>query len=626
MAKKQNASSSAGQREREEMDKKIKINKTTLRNTLRIFRYLRPYRGLFLVGLLLLLVSGGVSLVFPAVTGKLVDVATGEIAGYNRNIIALALVGILVVQAVFSFLRIQVFAKVSENTIRDLRHDVYSRLLLLPLPFFEKRRVGELTSRITSDIGQLNDVMGYTLAEFIRQVTTLVAGIAIITITSTRLTLVMLSSFPFIVLGAVFFGKFIRKLSRQVTDELGAANTVAEETLQGIQTVKAFTNEGWETNRYMSHLDRVVGLALKAARFRGVFVSFVIFSIFGGIVLVLWYGLGLVAAGQITIGDLVSFIIYTSFIGAAAGGLGDLYSQLQKTAGASERILEILDTAPEFATTKSALQPAEGPRATGHVVFNNVEFAYPTRPDLKILKSISLEMKPGQVTALVGQSGAGKSTIVQLLMHFHQPQAGQILLDGKPLSSEDINWLRSQIGIVPQDVLLFGGTIEENILYGRPTATPAQVRQAAERANALQFIESFPEGMQTVVGERGVKLSGGQRQRIAIARALLKDPAILILDEATNSLDAASEGLVQDALQELMRGRTTLVIAHRLNTIRQAEQILVIDNGHVVERGRHEDLMALPDGRYHTLLKMQESRQTLQPENTEAGPLPLHLP
>jgi ABC-type multidrug transport system fused ATPase/permease subunit len=595
-----------------------KLTRKDLVRSLRIFSYLKPYRGLFLVGLLLLLISGGITMVFPKVTGNLVDAATGAATHYDRNTIALSLIGILLVQAIFSFLRVVVFAQVSERALRDLRTDLYQKLIALPMPFFEKRRVGELTSRITGDVAQLQDVLAFTLAEFIRQITTLIIGICVIAVTSTKLTLVMLSTFPVMMVGAVIFGKFIRKMSRQVTDELGAANTVAEETLQGIQTVKSFTAEAWEANRYGSHLGNIVSLALKAAKYRGVFISFVIFSIFGAIVLVLWYGLGLVAAGDITIGSLISFIIYTTFIGAAAGGLGDLYSQLQKTAGASERILEILEQPSEVYPYNRALQkdqPDAGivpaGRATGHVVFDEVNFSYPTRPDLQVLNGMHLEMRPGEVTALAGQSGAGKSTIVQLLMRFHHPTAGRILLDGFPIENLDVTWLRSQIGIVPQDVLLFGGSIEENIRYGKPDATLEEVRNAARRANALSFIDSFPEGLQTVVGERGIKLSGGQRQRIAIARAMLKDPAILVLDEATNSLDAESEKLVQDALQELMRGRTTLVIAHRLNTIREADQILVVAKGEIAEAGTHAELSDRPGGQYRNLLRIQTREHEL---------------
>ncbi len=598
---------------------KVKLTKDTLKQTARMLGYLRPYRGKFLLGLLLLVISSGVTLVFPKVTGDLVDAATGTLRRYDRNTIALGLIGILAVQGIFSFLRILVFAQVSEYTLRDIRLDLYRKLVSLPMPFFEQRRVGELTSRITADVGHLNDVLSFTLAEFVRQVVTLLVGIGIILITSTQLTLVMLASFPVLMVAAVVFGRFIRKLSRQVTDELAAANTVAEETLQGISTVKSFTNEGYELGRYGQRLRTTTALALKAARFRGGFVSFVIFSIFGSIVLVLWYGLGLVAAGEITIGQLVSFIIYTTFIGGAAGGLGDLYSQLQKTAGASQRIIEILGEPGEIAVSEA--QPAgQSQRLQGGIRFDQVRFRYPSRPDVEVLRGLSVSIAPGQVVALVGHSGAGKSTIAQLLMRFHQPTDGQILMDERPYTELDLGYLRGQIGIVPQEVLLFGGTLKENIEYGRPGASMAEIREAARRAHALGFIESFPEGFDTVVGERGIKLSGGQRQRIAIARALLKDPAILILDEATNALDTESEALVQEALDELMRGRTTLVIAHRLHTIRRADQILVLADGQVAEQGTHADLAARPNGRYAALLQADRSYRDVAEAMAAANP------
>jgi ATP-binding cassette, subfamily B, bacterial len=596
---------------------KVPVTKEGLRNTLKIFKYLTPYKTRFLFGLFLLIVSGGITLVFPRVTGGLVDAATGAATSYDRNTIALGLVGILVLQGLFSFLRIIVFAQVSERVLRDIRSDVYERMISLPMAFFEKRRVGELTSRITADVGQLQDVLAYSLAEFIRQITTLVVGISIILITSTRLTLVMLSSFPLMILGAVLFGRFIRKLSREVTDELAAANTVAEETLQGIQTVKSFSNERYEAHRYGKRLSKVMELALQTAKYRGLFVSFVIFSIFGGIVLVLWYGLGLVSEGQITIGELISFIIYTTFIGAAAGGLGDLYAQLQKTVGASARILEILEEPGEVAI-RIAPKPNEGHSAVaftemqpinrlkGLIEFDRVRFRYPTRMDVEVLKGIQFTLKAGEVTALVGQSGAGKTTIAQLLMQFHLPSEGEIRIDGLPATSYSIEGLRGQIGLVPQDVLLFGGTLRENIEYGKPGATDEEIIAAAKRANAWPFIDSFPEKLETIVGERGIKLSGGQRQRIAIARAMLKDPAILILDEATNALDAESEAQVQEALQELMKGRTTLVIAHRLHTIRNANQILVLADGAVLEAGTYQELARREESAFANLLRLQQ--------------------
>jgi ABC-type multidrug transport system fused ATPase/permease subunit len=584
----------------DDKDKK-KVTREGLKKALKVFRYILPYKYTFAAGFFFLLVSGLTSMVFPFITGKLVDSAVGNLAGFDRNQMALALIGVLVVQGVFSFSRIQLFALVSENAMRDIRTSLYEKMVFLPVSFFEKRRVGELTSRLTSDISQLQDVLSFTLAELIRQITTLIIGVAVIIMISPRLTLVMISSFPFMILVAILFGKFIRKLSKNASDELAKANVVAEETLQAIHVVKAFTNEMFEVKRYGAALQNVVTQALKAARFRGVFISFVIFAIFGGIVLVLWYGLGLVSEGAMTIGDLVSFIIYTTFIGGAAGGLGDLYGQLQKTVGASERVMEILDN-PETEQTPFSELPW---KVAGAIEFKNLYFSYPTRKELTILSGINLSIAPGQKVALVGHSGAGKSTLVQLLMRYYQPDEGTVSIDGKTAQEVDVRLWRNNIAVVPQEVILFGGTIKENIAYGKPTATNEEVIEAARKANALEFIQSFPDGFNTIVGERGIKLSGGQRQRVAIARAILKDPAILVLDEATSSLDAASESLVQDALNTLMQNRTTIIIAHRLATVRQVDTIYVLKGGKIIEQGTHQQLLQNQDGLYTNLIRLQ---------------------
>ena len=575
----------------------------SLRKAGRIIRFLRPYRWLFSAGMLVLLLSGLTSMSFPFIAGQLVDSVNNVLKTWSRNDIALLMIGVLLVQASLSFLRVEIFFRVSEQAMRDIRSRLFSKMLSLPIAYIEKRRVGELTSRLTSDVTQLQDILSFTLAELVRQVLTVLLGIGIIFWVSASLSLVMLSAFHFIILGAVIFGKYIRRLSKKSSDDLAAANTIAEESLQSIHSVKSFTSESYESGRYRQALQRVLGNSLKAARFRGLFISMVIFCVFGGIVLVLWYGLGLVESGELSIGKLVSFILYTTFIAAAAGGLGDLYGQLQKTVGSSERILEILDSEEE----QSGLAGTEIPlqRAKGQIEFQSVSFAYPSRPEAEVLKEINLSIEPGQKVALVGKSGAGKSTIVHLLMRFYQPQSGEIRVDGHPCGQINLKDLRRNIGIVPQEVLLFGGTIEENIRYGKPEASRQEIEEAAMRANALEFINSFPEGLQTLVGERGIKLSGGQRQRIAIARAILKDPAILILDEATSSLDSESERLVQDALSNLMENRSTIIIAHRLATIRKADSIFVMEDGKIREQGNHRQLMEDDNGFYSRLVKMQ---------------------
>lgn len=580
------------------------VNKAALSKLGRIFNYMKPYRGKFVLGLVFLLLSSLTLLAFPELAGRLVDAASGNSDWYINDVnqIALLLLGVLLVQSFFSFFRVYLFARVSERSMADIRLDLYSRLLSLPLGFYDKRRTGELLSRITSDVSQLQDTFSITLAEFLRQILTLLVGVFIIFYTTPQLTLFMLATFPVIVIVAFVFGKFIRSLSKKTQDELAAAKVIVEETLVSIQTVKAFTSELFETNRYNSALNKVVKIALKAANYRGAFISFIIFALFGGIVGVMWYGATLVSTGEISVGNLLSFILYTTFIGGSIAGLGDLYGQIQKAIGASERVIEILDEEGEH-IEKSEME--EVISLEGHIQFDNVRFTYPTRMDIEVLKGVDLTIKQGQKVALVGQSGAGKSTIMQLLMKFYVPTSGQIMIDGHSINDLSVSAYRKNIGIVPQEVLLFGGSIGENIAYGKHGSSKEEIEKAAEKAYALDFINSFPEGMDTLVGERGVKLSGGQRQRIAIARAILKNPKILILDEATSSLDAESEFLVQKALDELMKNRTTLIIAHRLATIRKVDKIYVLADGQVIEAGTHEELSRNDVGTYSNLVRLQ---------------------
>ncbi len=571
---------------------------------MRVFRFIGPYRGYFIAGLVFLLLSTGTSLIFPKYLGNILKVVENQASSLSLNQVTLALFGLLVLQAGFSFARVYLFSQVSERAMADVRRAVYKKIITLPVFFFEQRRVGELTSRISSDVTQLQDVLSSTLAEFLRQIVTLIAGVALISFTSLKLTGFMLSTVPVIIIAAIFFGRYIRRLSRKAQDELAQANVVVEETLQSVNVVKAFTNEPYEVNRYSTALDKVVQNALKAATFRGTFVSFIVFALFGGIVGVVWYGARLMMAGEMTFSDLVTFVIYTMYIGGAVGGMGDLYAQIQRTIGASERILDILEEPSEV--DLPAVEPSvKTSPLRGDIAFQDVRYSYPSRPDIEVLKGISLDVGAGRKIALVGQSGAGKSTIVQLLLRYYSITGGTITVDGRNIEELDIRELRRNIAVVPQEVILFGGTILENIAYGKPGATEHEVMEAARKANALDFIESFPEKFQTVVGERGVKLSGGQRQRIAIARAILKNPAILILDEATSSLDAESERLVQDALDELMQNRTTIIIAHRLATIRKVDTIYVIREGQIAEAGTHEELSLLEEGLYANLVKLQ---------------------
>lgn len=583
-----------------EPEEKRKLNKQNLSKLGGIFRFLMPYKLAFISGLVFLLFSSLTLLTFPFVAGKLIDTAQGSNWIVNDvNSIALILIGILAVQSIFSFFRVWLFALVSERSMRDIRLQLYSRLVRLPMTFFDKRRTGELISRITADVSQLQDTFSTTLAELFRQIVTLVAGIGFLMFNTPKLTLFMLGTFPVLVLIAMVFGRFIRKLSKKTQDELAAANVIVEETLQSISTVKSFVGEAYESARYGKGLNAVVAVALTTAKYRGAFISFIIFALFGGIVAVMWYGASLVAEGQMSVGELVSFVLYTTFIGGSIAGLGDIYSQLQKAIGSSERVLEIMDEEPEAENGEIS------ENFEGKIEFEGVGFRYPTRPEVEVLKNVSFEVHSGEKIALAGHSGAGKSTIIQLLLRFYETEKGSIRIDGRDVKDWDLKALRSKIGIVPQEVLLFGGSIRENIAYAKPGATEEEIILASKKANAWQFISQFPEGLDTLVGERGVKLSGGQRQRVAIARAILKDPAILILDEATSSLDAESEALVQEALDELMKGRTTIIIAHRLATIRKVDRIYALSEGKIVEQGSHKELLEDEGGFYANLVRLQ---------------------
>lgn len=592
-------------RGRQQTDKEpVKLSRDKLKKSLHIFRYVLPYKWAFILGMIFLSAGSLIFLGIMKVPGEIFNVISGESSyGLNLNQLFGVIVILLVLQSILSYFRVQLFAIVSEKSMALLRRELYQKMVSLPITFFEERRVGELTSRITNDVTQVQGVVSITLAEFIRQIIILVGGIFIIVFTMPRLALIILATFPLVVIGAVFFGRFIRKLMRERQDQLAQTNVVVEETMQSIQTVKAYTNEWFELQRYVKNLNEAVRVSLRAAHMRGLFASFIILVMFGALFFIMWQAAHMVQAGELPKGGLVDFVVFTGIIGGAIASLGNFYTAIVSAVGATERILDImgmdseLEVAEEYQPSKLNLK--------GEVVYENVHFSYPTRKDIEVLKDVNFRIEPGKKIALVGASGSGKSTIVQLLLRFYDLDQGRLLVDGQEVGAYNILDYRQQMAIVPQEVLLFGGTIRENILYGKPNADRAEVEKAAKMANAWEFIMGFPEGLETIVGERGVKLSGGQRQRIAIARAILKDPAILLLDEATSSLDAESEKVVQDALNVLMEGRTSIIIAHRLSTIRDVDQIYVIEGGRIVEQGTHTELSMIEEGAYNSLAKLQ---------------------
>jgi ABC-type multidrug transport system fused ATPase/permease subunit len=510
---------------------------------------------------------------------------------------------LFILQSIFSFFRIVLFTKVTENTMRDIRKDAFSKLIYMPMNFFNKNKVGELTSRLSSDITLVQDTLRTTIAEFFRQIIIIVGSIIFITIVSWQLALIMLATVPVMAVIAVLFGRFIRKLSKQAQDATASSNTIIEENMMGITNVKTFTNELFVMAKYRKTIEEIRKLNIRSGNWRGVFVSFIIMCLFGAIVFIIWQGLHMTIGPDATLDkkDFYSFVMFTVFMGASIGSIPDLYASIQKAIGATEHLMGII----QEDTEKELYNGTQEPKISGAVSFKNISFNYPERPDMTVLKDLSFEVKKGEKIALVGSSGAGKSTIASLIQRFYKPNIGEYTIDGIKVDDISLDHLRNVMALVPQEVILFSGTIKENILFGKTDATDDEVYEAAKKANAFDFIDSFPEGFNTEVGDRGIQLSGGQKQRIAIARAILKDPVILILDEATSALDTESEKLVQDALDRLMENRTSIIIAHRLSTIRKADNILVLDHGQVVEQGKHDELMQIENGVYANLNELQ---------------------
>ncbi|WP_276954041.1 ABC transporter ATP-binding protein [Allomeiothermus silvanus] len=568
----------------------------------RLLAYTRPYRTELIVAIIATLIGSAFGLLFPLVIGRLVDASFLRIGSADTTVLdrtVLILIGVFALQAFFSAVQSYLLSRVGEGVVADLRRTVYRHLLTLSPRFFETRKTGEITSRLTSDISTVQGVVSSALVQIFSQTLTLVGTVIILFVTNWRLSLLMLSIVPVVVLAAFYFGRLLRKVSKEFQDRVADANARAEEAIGGIRVVQAFTAEPLEARTYADLIGASFKVALRRARIRAIFNPVVFFAMFSAIGIVLWYGGRLVIAGELTPGQLVAFLVYTFSVAGAVGAFSGLFSQFQEALGASSRIFELLD---EKSDLPEPANPVKLSSVRGEVRFEHVSFGYGERG--AVLEDVSLTAKPGEVVALVGPSGAGKSTLISLIPRFYDPTRGRILLDGVDIRDLTLHDLRSNIALVPQETQLFSGTIAENIRYGKPGASDAEVIEVAKAANAHEFITSFPDGYATIVGERGIKLSGGQRQRVAIARALLKNPRILILDEATSSLDSESEALVQEALEVLMQGRTTFVIAHRLSTIRGADKIVVLEAGRIVQQGTHQELLAA-GGLYKELYELQ---------------------
>ena len=602
-----------------EKKKKKRLKISDLRGFAQMAPYLKPHRLGFALGIILITISSILTLFVTRLWGQLggvgimggnenisaSDLETGFLANFNFNnleAIGVTIAIVLVVQASLSFMRVYLFANMTEKMMLTMRRDAFEAVISMPMNFYHDKRVGDVNSRISADIASIQDTFTTTLAELIRQTIMLVGGIAALAYFSVDLTLMMLMTLPVVVLVAIVFGKFIKRLSKETQDEIASSNVIVQEVLTGIINVKAFANEWYERNRYASSIRTVRNLAMKGAIGRGAFASFIILFIFGAITLVIFKGAALMQSGELASEHFFTFLLMTGLVAGSVGGLANLFGIVQKGLGAVESLMNLLNEKREI---RSLTEEVTSYDLRKPLKFENVHFHYNSRKELAILSNLSLEMKAGEQIALVGPSGAGKSTIASLLLRFESPVSGSITIDGEDVSEMDLRGFRKRIGYVPQEVILFGDDIRSNIAYGKLDATDSEIRDAAKRANAIDFIESFPEGFSTIVGERGIQLSGGQRQRIAIARAILRDPDILILDEATSALDSVSETEVQIALEELMKDRSTLIIAHRLSTIKNAHRIVVLVEGSVVETGTHSKLIE-NKGPYYRQIQSQD--------------------
>jgi len=594
---------------------KAKLNFKNLRRSSRLFKYLGKEKWKFILGMVFLTASAGVGLIFPMKSGEMLGYigdATTDTGTIQQNLseVGLALLIILIAQAVFSFGRVYLFAQVTESILKAVRKDTFQRIIQMPMSFFSKNQVAELSSRIATDINVLGDAFTINIAEFIRQSIVGIGGLfLLVTRTDWVIAKWFLIIIPPLTIVAILFSRRIRKYSKTYQEKIAASNVVVGEAFTGITNVKTFTNEQYEIGRYDKITNEVEAFGLKYGILRGTFFSFVMVFVFGSIFFILWQMLfALKVEHSITANAFGTFMMLSLFVAGSLGGLPEQIASIQRALGATDRVFELIDGEIEGIDLDDATLPN---KSQGHIEFQSVSFRYASRPDFPVLNDISFSANSGETIALVGSSGSGKTTIASLILRFYDPLSGSIKIDGKDSREYTLTDLRKRIALVPQDVILFAGTIKDNIAYGRPQATDAEIEAAAKQANAFEFIQSFPDKFDTMVGERGIQLSGGQRQRIAIARAVLKNPVILILDEATSSLDSESERLVQEALDKLMVGRTSVVIAHRLATIRNADKIIVLDKGSVKESGTHQTLMHQEGGFYQKLSRMQFDKDAI---------------